>query len=499
MHTLSYKLLNRALFQLTVSISTVAILLTVAMVTPAEAQKTRNVLVLHSYHQGLQWTDRISEGIESVLRVDRDDIELHYEYLDTKRNPGELYFNRLIEFETLKTQLAHIDFDLILSSDNNALRFIIEYGDRLFPGVPVVFCGVNDFQRSMLKGKKDITGVVEAIDYRLTLDLMHRFHPRRDRILVILDRTPTGAAIKREFDKVTAGMGPQFTFEFYQDFLLDEVAQKVSALGDRDMIYILAFNRDRDDHFISYVDGIRMVRNAARVPVYGSWGFYFGNGIVGGMITSGFYQGQQAARLGEQILEGRPAAQIPIITRSPNRYMFDYNEMTRFDINPSNLPNGSFLINRPPGFYQRYKWIILSFLILISTTALVLVWRLAAQRRKAVNLKRLNIELDRRVAEQTHTLQGKNRLLEKEIAERKQAELALTDKTHQLEEALAQIKTLNGMLPICANCKKIRDDQGYWNQLEAYLGDHSDATFSHCICPECFRRLYPELESDESP
>jgi len=61
----------------------------------------------------------------------------------------------------------------------------------------------------------------------------------------------------------------------------------------------------------------------------------------------------------------------------------------------------------------------------------------------------------------------------------------------QLREALAKVKTLQGMLPICSNCKKIRDDQGYWHRIEKYIRDHSDAEFSHGICPECKITLYP--------
>jgi CheY-like chemotaxis protein len=61
----------------------------------------------------------------------------------------------------------------------------------------------------------------------------------------------------------------------------------------------------------------------------------------------------------------------------------------------------------------------------------------------------------------------------------------------QLQEALAQVKKLSGLLPICSSCKRIRDDKGYWNQIEAYIRNHSDADFSHSICPECGNRLYP--------
>ena len=66
----------------------------------------------------------------------------------------------------------------------------------------------------------------------------------------------------------------------------------------------------------------------------------------------------------------------------------------------------------------------------------------------------------------------------------------------ELTQALSEVKTLSGMLPICSSCKKIRDDKGYWNQIESYLRDHADAKFSHGICPECAKALYPEYASD---
>ncbi|MBF0118712.1 MAG: GAF domain-containing protein [Desulfobacterales bacterium] len=63
----------------------------------------------------------------------------------------------------------------------------------------------------------------------------------------------------------------------------------------------------------------------------------------------------------------------------------------------------------------------------------------------------------------------------------------------ELQEALSHVKTLRGLLPICANCKKIRDEKGYWNKVESYIKDHTDADFTHGICPECIKKLYPEL------
>ena len=78
------------------------------------------------------------------------------------------------------------------------------------------------------------------------------------------------------------------------------------------------------------------------------------------------------------------------------------------------------------------------------------------------------------------------------ITDRKQAQEEREVLIQELRDALASVKQLKGMLPICASCKKIRDDKGYWTQIEAYIGDHSEAEFSHSICPECARKLYPE-------
>jgi PAS domain S-box-containing protein len=80
-----------------------------------------------------------------------------------------------------------------------------------------------------------------------------------------------------------------------------------------------------------------------------------------------------------------------------------------------------------------------------------------------------------------------------DVSERKQAEAVRERLIEDLQKALHQVKTLSGLLPICSSCKKIRDDKGYWNSLEKYIGEHSDAEFSHGICPECAQKLYPKF------
>jgi len=98
--------------------------------------------------------------------------------------------------------------------------------------------------------------------------------------------------------------------------------------------------------------------------------------------------------------------------------------------------------------------------------------------------------------ERTTDLLLANEKLQGEIAERKRLEEDKENVIVELRKALAEVKQLSGFLPICASCKKIRDDKGYWQQIEAYISDHSEAQFSHGICPDCMRKLYPEIADE---
>jgi PAS domain S-box-containing protein len=104
-------------------------------------------------------------------------------------------------------------------------------------------------------------------------------------------------------------------------------------------------------------------------------------------------------------------------------------------------------------------------------------------------------KLEERVKARTAALMQSNERLQREIVDRKNAERKLEQLVDELQHALAEVKTLSGLLPICAACKKIRDDKGYWTQVEVYVREHSDADFTHSICPECARKLYPDFYS----
>ncbi len=84
-----------------------------------------------------------------------------------------------------------------------------------------------------------------------------------------------------------------------------------------------------------------------------------------------------------------------------------------------------------------------------------------------------------------------------DVTERHRAEAALREKNAELEEAFAKVKALSGLLPICSGCKKIRDDKGYWSQVECYIQQHSEVTFTHGMCPDCLTRYFPDVKAED--
>ena len=128
-----------------------------------------------------------------------------------------------------------------------------------------------------------------------------------------------------------------------------------------------------------------------------------------------------------------------------------------------------------------------------------------AEMEKARSLERTYFEFRHRLSDGSFKdvgvysgkidIEGKSLLhsIIHDITERKRMEEQKDRLVSDLQKALSEVKILQGFLPICSHCKKIRDDKGYWNQIETYIRDRSDAEFSHSICPECAKKYYPDM------
>ena len=375
----------------------------------AIGKSKQRVLVLQSYHYGLSWTEKISEGIQTVLQKAKDkgvELEIDYEYMDTKRFVDESYYKMLYNIYKFKSR--RLKYDVIISADDNALNFLLKHRNDIFGNVPVVFCGVNHFEDNRIKGKKNYTGVVEAFDVKSTLDIALKQFPNTKEFVIVGDNTTTSILDRKTVKEVTPlyeKRGIKFTY--YKDADVMKYQRDLQNLKAGSVVIAMHFNRDTDGKFYAYEDSFVVYTLNIKVPVYTFWDFYLNRGALGGMIISGQSQGEEAAKKALQILQGQKLKNIPIMLKSPNKYMFDYKIFKEFNLGISDLPDESIVINRPANFmdlYRRYKRIIGGILILVVFLfGVIVLLSFNILKRKKVEKKLIetNIAYDRFVP---HTL-----------------------------------------------------------------------------------------------
>ncbi|MZP30713.1 ATP-binding protein [Heliobacterium undosum] len=406
-----------------------------ALIPTAEADHTesaprKHVLIINSYHKGFVWTEDVVRGIESVLKPLelKLNLELYTEYMDTKRYNGQGYEESMYRYLQEKYRQDH--FDLIIASDDDAMNFLQKYQQRLFSNVPVVFCGVNYYQEEKFNRQR-VTGVVEVNDIRRNVEIARKLQPGLKKILFLNDQTFTGSSQVKVLQEALAPFGDAIQYEVFDDWDLSELRAKLENLDKDTMVFLLiAYYRDKSGATYTNDQYIRVVKEYCKQPVYGIWDFYLGNGIVGGMLTSGFTQGEAAAQLALRVLQGEKPETIPVVMEGPNRLVFDYQQLRELRLNEAELPEGSAVVHKPQTFYETNKDIVWKALALFAGLLMVIA-ALAVNivRRKIAEAELIEMyeQLELRVEERTRQLEVANLDLKSAMTELEQAQEQLIE------------------------------------------------------------------------
>jgi len=233
----------------------------ITSVCAESAQSEKAVLLLHSYHPGLSWTDEITSAITRTFQNSGQPIQLHVEYLDTKRFPNQTQY--LEDYFTYK--FAQIEFDLVILADNNAYDFVLKHRNDIFFGKPIVFCGVNGFSPSQIEPFDDITGVAETPALVDTLNLIQQLHPQVKEIVIAgTTKGPTG---KLNFDQFvsTEPLFPQLKFTYLNNMFMEDLLKQVSGLKQNQVLLVHAAFKDRKGHLLDFTDCAQLLRKASPV------------------------------------------------------------------------------------------------------------------------------------------------------------------------------------------------------------------------------------------
>lgn len=359
-------------------------------VLSAQVRDKKNVLILNSYHQGFEWTDDLVRGIRSVFDAEPYEVEFWVEYLDATRIVGE---ENLKKVERLLGQKYRgRKLDLVISTDDAALDALLEEHPALFPGVPVVFCGVNNLDRSRFEGRKLFTGVFELFGTETILDFALRFHPRTRRVYVVSEKSPAAEA-QRSAMADALRRRPQIEAVFLDgaSYTLDEVVKELGQAPAESLVVMTSFRRDKTGVYLMPRDTHARLAEATPAPVYSPSISTLGQGIVGGNANGGFRHGVMAAKMAAEILRGAAPSSIPFASDDKNQLVFDFEQLRKRGIAESQLPPDSIIVNRPDSFYERNKFRIWSVIALAAVETVIivaLIMNIARRRRMAGELSK---------------------------------------------------------------------------------------------------------------
>lgn len=321
----------------------VVLLLQLLWVGAAVGSETPKILILNSYHQGYSWSDEMVDSIESVVLHEYPGADIRLEHLDAKRNQSAEYFELLASIYQRK--FGQHEFDLVFACDDYSIDFILQYSDSLFPDVPIVFSGANRVDLSKINAKPNMTGVLEVADIISTINLALTFQPQAKELVVINDATFTGKFIGEEFQKLLPEIEKKVKVTVYEGEPFDTLEEKVSKLGDDALVLLLVYIRDNEGGVYAPSLVASSLSRVSPVPIYGVWDFYFNHGIVGGVMTSGYLQGEVAAKMGNQILDGKDVSELSIVATESSRLLIDYRQLERFGLAIEKLPSDAIVKN----------------------------------------------------------------------------------------------------------------------------------------------------------
>ncbi len=552
-----------------------------------DGQETRNILYINSYHPGYSWSDDIQKGLTASLQSTDLKIELSVEYLDSRRFGKPALQDK--QADILHSKYDGYPFDLVVVSDNAAVDFAVKYRERLFPGIPIVFCGYNNFRPEVLNGMTNISGVNEEMDVNSLIETALFIQPTIHTLAFILS---TGDASNKAIaEEIETAVVPNYLDQFkvvrLKDAPMPQIRETLARLPSQSALFLMGQTSDMGNgRALTPIENGHLISAASPVPVYTLWDFHLNTGVLGGRILRGLDQGRAAGEMALQILNGKRADSMPVVMTSPTKNIFDYNVMRRFKIAMQSLPDDSIVINKPYSFYEANKKIVWSAIIIMAGMVAFIValgmnifMRVRAEKELQKHRDQLEILVRERTAELTetnralidseerfrcfsdagfegiafsedgvivevnntccemfgyHPLEVINKAAIDFISpdERENVTLkmssgfeqpymtsglkkngttfpieiqgrmfsykgrevrvaAIRDLTRQ-KQAEEEINALRGILPICLFCKKIRDDKGYWEQVDIYIHKYYAADISHGICPECAKTHYPK-------
>src|SRR5262249_27869722 len=285
----------------------------------------------------------------------------------------------------LRRKYAGARPDLIVAVMGPSLDFLLQHGEALFPGVPIVFCGADQADLDGKTLSANVTGALVKRTFAPTLDIALQLQPEIRNVFVVggtsgFDRQMQAIA-RRDFKPFES----RVAIAYLTPLPMDDLLKAVSSLPPNSVVlYLTLFTDGAGSAFVPH-EALSLITAAANAPVYVSLDQYVGRGAVGGHVYSLDAHGHHAAEIGLRILGGEAPETISVVEPADHKNMFDWRQLQRWGLDERRLPAHSVVAFRTPSAWGLYKWYIAGGATLFLVQSVLIIGLLAnrAQRRRA--------------------------------------------------------------------------------------------------------------------
>lgn len=334
------------------------------------ASEKKDVLFITTYSSCTSDFENRMSGIEEGLG---QKIDLHTKYFSESIIENKEVQKHFVE-EIRKTLQAE-NYDAVIVGDYYTLKFAIKYRDDILKNIPIVFWGVSNSEMIEKAISKDkISGVKQALSIESTINLIRKFHPFTNEI-VIVNNYEDSKEIKELKNKII----PKFkdiSFEFIYTSKLseNEFTQKIKHLNKNNTILTIYPNDFKNSNWISDKDINKLINETTnKIPIYNLVEAGIGSGSIGGKVVSTYSQGKKVGEIARDFINGKNVKSLYISDNDANKYMFDYINMSKFQIRPKMLPKDSKLINSPKEFVILYKGVFIFMILFVISLIIVII------------------------------------------------------------------------------------------------------------------------------
>ncbi|MBN2844236.1 MAG: transporter substrate-binding domain-containing protein, partial [Sedimentisphaerales bacterium] len=318
------------------------VLISLCQSTLAVSNETAAILVINSYHFGYLWSDELTQGIRDKINAELPYANIYIEYMDSKH--FDINYTDASFFELLKKKHSNYKFDVIITCDDDASYFVFRHYEQLYQGIPVVFCGVNQWQPELAYTselrKEKITGMLQKSGFAETFELAKKINNEIDKVMIISDSQSTGLGFRQEAIDALSNNGSIKDFIDINgaNFTTAQMFDAIINADDHTAIIYTIWFMGKEKIFHESFKVAERISQIAPVPVYATSDVNIKRGLLGGKITRGYTNGQAAAEMAIRILNGTSPKDIPIVTQGILEYAFNQGQLEKWNINKSILP-----------------------------------------------------------------------------------------------------------------------------------------------------------------